>query len=97
MALGYSQVPGVDVFNTFAPIVKSITVRLLLALALYSICLHTNWMYLMLSAMRVLTAMCICNPHLNLLPRDHCFRSSPRSLWKFLDKYIISLHFTSCI
>ena len=33
MALGYGQVPGVDVFNTFAPVVKSITVRLLLALA----------------------------------------------------------------
>ena len=25
--------PGVDVFNTFAPVVKSITVRLLLVLA----------------------------------------------------------------
>ena len=33
VALGYGQVPGVDVFNTFAPVVKSITVRLLLALA----------------------------------------------------------------
>ena len=33
VALGYGQVSGVDVFNTFAPVVKSITVRLLLALA----------------------------------------------------------------
>ena len=29
----YGQVPGVDVFNTFAPVIKSITVRLLLVLA----------------------------------------------------------------
>ena len=33
VALGYGQVYGVDVFNIFAPVVKSITVRLLLALA----------------------------------------------------------------
>ena len=32
-ALGYGQVSRVDVFNTFAPVVKSLTVRLLLALA----------------------------------------------------------------
>ena len=30
VASGYGQVPGVDVFNTFAPVVKSVTVRLLL-------------------------------------------------------------------
>ena len=30
VALGYGQVPGVDVFNTFAPVVKSVTIRLLL-------------------------------------------------------------------
>ena len=33
VALGFGPVPGVDVFNTFAPVVKSITVRLLLAMA----------------------------------------------------------------
>ena len=33
VALGYRQVSWVDVFNTFAPVVKSITVRLLPALA----------------------------------------------------------------
>ena len=64
VALGYSQVLGVDVFNTFAPVVKSITVRLLLALALYSICIYTNWKYLMLSAMHILTVMYICSLHL---------------------------------
>ena len=31
VVLGYGQVPGVDVINTFAPVVKSIIVRLLLA------------------------------------------------------------------
>ena len=33
MALGYGQVSGVGVFNTFASVVESITVRLLIALA----------------------------------------------------------------
>ena len=33
VVLGFGQVPGIDVFNTFAPVVKGITVRLLLALA----------------------------------------------------------------
>ena len=41
VALGCGQVPGVDVFNTFAPVVKSITVRLLLALAfIFNIHVH---------------------------------------------------------
>ena len=35
----YGQVPGVDVFNIFAPVVKSITARLLLALAFIFICM----------------------------------------------------------
>ena len=33
VALGYRQVSGVNVFNSFAPVVKSVTVRLLLAIA----------------------------------------------------------------
>ena len=33
VALRYGQVLGVDVFNTFAPVVKCVTVRLLLTLA----------------------------------------------------------------
>ena len=31
LALDFGQVPGVDLFNTFAPVVKSVTVRLLFA------------------------------------------------------------------
>ena len=34
VALGYCQVSGLDVFNTFKPVVKRVTVRLLLAIAL---------------------------------------------------------------
>ena len=45
VALGYSQVPGVDVFNTFAPVVKSVTVRLLLALA-FIINMHVHQRYI---------------------------------------------------
>ena len=86
MALGYGQVPGVDVFNTFAPVVKSITVRLLLA---FIIEMHIH-------------QLDVSNAHIDggmykqptpdyILPRDHCFklekslyglRSSPRSWWK---------------
>ena len=41
VALGYGQVSRVDVFNTFAPVVKSSTVRLLHTLAfIYSMHVH---------------------------------------------------------
>ena len=40
-ALGYGLAPGVDVFNTFVPVVKSITVQLLLALTfLFNMYIH---------------------------------------------------------
>ena len=61
----------------------------------------------MRSAMHVLTVMCKCNLHLTIYYhviialswRGLCYglRSSPRSWWNFLDKYIKSLHFTPCI
>ena len=107
VALGYGQVPGVDVFNTFAPVFKSTTVRLLLALA----CIFNMYIH----QLDVSNAFCYAHidgyvymqPILDyILPRDHCcklekslygLRSSPRSWWKFLDKYIKSLHFTPCI
>ena len=34
VAHGYVQVSGVDVFNTFAPVVKNVIMQLLLAIAL---------------------------------------------------------------
>ena len=45
VALAFGQVPGVDVFNTFGPVVWSITLRLLPALVfLYIICMCINLM-----------------------------------------------------
>ena len=42
VALGYGQRSGIDVFNTFAPVVKGITVRLLLTLARIFNIMYTN-------------------------------------------------------
>ena len=39
VVLGYGPVSGVDVFNTFAPVVKSVTVRLLLTIV-FSMNMH---------------------------------------------------------
>ena len=107
VALGYGQVPGVDVFNTFAPVVKGITVRLLLALSLV--------FHMHVHQLDVSSAFCYAEiegdvymqatPDYNL-PEGCCFRlkkslyglrSSPRSWWKHLDKFIKSLHFTPCV
>ena len=107
VALRYGQVPGVDVFNAFAPVVKSITVRLLLVLAfVFDMRVHQ---------LDVSNAFCYADiegdvymeasPDFDLQP-DHCFklakslyglRSSPRSWWKHLNKYIKSLLFMPCI
>ena len=107
VALGYGQVAGVDVFNTFAPVVKGITVRLLLALAfMFSMHVHQ---------LDVSCAFCYADIEGDVymeptpdydLPEGYCFkllkalyglRSSPRSWWKHLDKFIKSLHFKPCI
>ena len=107
MALEYGQIPGVDVFNTFAPVVKSITVRLLFALAfIFNMHVHQ---------LDVSNAYCCAHIEGNVymkptpdsvLPSGHCFklerslyglRNSPRSWWKHPHKYIKSLHFTPCI
>ena len=107
VALGFGQVSGVDVFNTFAPVVKSITVRLLIALAfIFNMHIHQ---------LDVSNAFCYADiegdvymqstPNFEL-PLGHCFillkslyglRSSPRSWLKNLDKYIKSLHFVPCV
>ena len=75
MALGYGQIPGVDVFNTFAPMVKGITVRLLLALAFI--------FYMHIHQLDVTNAFCYAKiegdvymeapPDFNL-PAGHCFK-----------------------
>jgi hypothetical protein len=107
IALGFGQVKGVDVHNTFAPVVKGITVRLLLALAfMLSMFVHQ---------LDVTNAFCYADMDGDVymeptpdydLPIGYCFkllkalyglRSSPRLWWKHLDKYIKSLHFKPCV
>ena len=107
VALGYGQQSGVDVENTFAPVVKSISVRLILALALvFSMFVHQ---------LDVSSAFCYAdiegdvymNPTPDFqLPPGHCFklkkslyglRSSPRSWWKTINKFIKSLGFRPCV
>ena len=64
VALGFGQVPGVDVFNTFAPVVKSIAVRLLLALAfIYNMHVHQ---------LEVSNAFCYAD-----IDGDVCMESTP--------------------
>jgi hypothetical protein len=107
IALGYGQVKGVDVDNTFAPVVKGITVRLLLALAfIFSMHVHQ---------LDVTTAFLYADIEGDVymeptpdyeLPDGYCFRllkalyglrSSPRSWWKHLNKFIKTLNFKSCV
>ena len=107
VALGYGQVAGVDVINTFVPVVKGITVRLLLALALiFSMHVHQH---------DVSNAFCYADiagdvhmepPPDFRLPDGHCFklrkalyglRSSPQSWWKHLNKFIKTLQFKPCV
>jgi hypothetical protein len=107
IALGFGQVKRVDVHNTFAPVVKGITVRLLLASAfIFSMFVHQ---------LDVTNAFCYADMDGDVymeptpdydLPTGYCFkllkalyglRSSPRLWWKHLDKYIKSLHFKPCV
>ncbi len=107
VALGYGQRTGIDVENTFAPVVKSITVRLIIALAfMFSMHIHQ---------LDVSNAFCYAKiegdvymdpPPDFQLPPGHCFklyrslyglRSSPRSWWKTIHGFIKSLGFKPCI
>ena len=107
VGLGYGQVAGVDVFNTFAPVVKSITVRLMFALALvFGLYIHqldvsSAFLYADIEGDVYMHP----TPDFDL-PDGYCFklrkslyglRSSPRSWWKTLDKFIKSMHFKSCV
>jgi len=106
VVLGYGQ-KGDGSENYFAPVVKSITVRLLLAIAfMFSMFVHQ---------LDVSNAFCYADIEGDVyvmptpdykLPPNYCFRlkkslyglrSSPRSWWKHLDKFIKSLHFKACI
>ena len=107
VALGYGQVAGVDVWNTFAPVVKGITVRLLLALAfIFNMSVHqldvsNAFLYADIEGDVYMHP----TPDFDL-PPGYCMklekslyglRSSPRSWWKTLDGFIKSLHFKACI
>ena len=107
MALGYRQVSGVDVFSIFAPVMKGITVRLLLAPAFI--------LNMYMHEVDVSNDCCYADIEGDVyrhptpdfeLPSGYCFklqkslygqRSSPRYWWKNLDKYIKSLHFVPCL
>ena len=107
VGLGYGQVAGLDVFNTFAPVVKSITVRLMFAMSLvFGLYIHqldvsSAFLY------ADIEGDVYMNPTPDFdLPDGYCFklkkslyglRSSPRSWWKTLDKFIKSMHFKSCV
>lgn len=105
--LGCQQVKGVDVEQTFAPVVKGVTVRLIMALAfIMNMCIHQ---------IDISSAFCYADleedvymkppPDLKV-PDGWCFkllkslyglRASPRNWNKHIDKYIKSLNFTPCI
>ena len=97
-----------DAFNTLAPVVKCVTVRLLLVTAFI--------MNRHIHQLDGSNAFCYANIEDDVymaptpdfdLPLGHCFklekslfglRSSPRSWWKHLDRFIRSLlHFSPCI
>jgi hypothetical protein len=107
VALGYGQVAGVNVWNTFAPVVKGITVRLLLALAfIFNMSIHqldvsNAFLYADIEGDVYMTPP----PDFDL-PPGYCMKldkslyglkSSPRSWWRTLDKFIKSLHFKACV
>ena len=89
VALGYGYVSGVGVFNTFVPVKKSVTVRLLFT------------MNMDIHQVDALIAFCYANIEGNVymalspdfdLPADYCFkleksqyglRSLPRLWWKY--------------
>ena len=107
VALGYGQVAGVNVWNTFAPVVKGVTVRLLLALAfIFNMSVHqldvsNAFLYADIEGDVYMHP----TPDFDL-PPGYCMKldkslyglkSSPRSWWRTLDKFIKSLHFKACI
>jgi hypothetical protein len=105
--LGCQQEKGVDVEQTFAPVVKGVTIRLIMALAFT--------MNMLIHQIDISSAFCYANveddvymkpPPEMKIPEGYCFklfkslyglRASPRNWNKHLDKYIKSLHFTPSI
>ena len=107
VALGNLQEKTEEEQSTFAPVVKGITIRLVLAIA-FMFHMHVH-------QLDVSSAFCYADleedvymapPPDEELPAGWCFqlikalyglRSSPRQWNKHIDKFIKSLHFTACI
>jgi hypothetical protein len=105
--MGCGEEPGPDIPNTFAPVVKSVTVRLLLAIA-FLFCMFVH-------QLDVTNAFCYADVEGDVymsptpdfdLPDGYCFkllkslyglRSSPRSWWKNLNSHIKSMGFKQCV
>ena len=98
VALGYGQVSGVDVWNTFAPVVKGVTVRLLLALAfIFNMSVHQLDVSSAFLYADIEGDVYMHPPPDFDLPPGYCMkldkslyglRSSPRSWWKTLDHWL---------
>ena len=93
--------------NHFAPVVKGVTVRLLIAIAfvmnmvIHQLDVSNAFLYADIEGDVYMKA----TPDFQL-PEGYCFklkkslyglRSSPRSWWKTLDKFIRSMHFKPCV
>ena len=107
VVLGCQQEKGVDVEQTFAPVVKGVTIRLIMALAFI--------LNMLIHQIDISSAFCYANieedvymkppPEMKVEP-GWCFklfkslyglRASPRNWNRHLDKYIKSLHFTPSV
>ena len=108
VALGYGQkATDGEVWNTFAPVVKGVTVRLLLALAfMFNMCIHQLDVSNAFLYADIEGDVFMDPPPDFDLPPGHCLRllkslyglrTSPRSWWKTLNKFIKSLHFIPCV
>ena len=107
VVLGCGQTQNMEKVNTFAPVVKGVTIKLILAIA------QTYHMHV--HQLDVSNAFCYADieggvymkaPPDIALPPGMCFkllkslyglRTSPRSWWKCLDSFIRSLGFKPCV
>jgi hypothetical protein len=107
VVLGCEQRQNMKKVNTFAPVVKGVTIKLLLAIAqahnmhVHELDVTNAFSYADIEGDVYMKAP----PDINL-PLGHCFkllkslyglRTSPRSWWKCLDSFIRSLGFKPCV